>query len=204
MGEVAFAIHEHARELGPQMPGPQSRRRYGASPERVRREETVLAGLLQQDPERNAGILRILPAEAFVNPHRKEIYQVASAMYRAGKAVDELTLDWELAVQGVPLDARQSYGAVRDDHSYAMHLARLECGYQEPVIAAGELAAEYEQSRSAHPASSTRRAGPGARQASRARGDTPAGRVPGRPVLRLVQPPPEAGGPTGRGPQQAR
>jgi hypothetical protein len=122
MSEVAVAIHEHARELSPQMPGPQGRRRYGASPERVRREEAVLAGFLHQDPERNADILRILPAEAFVNPHRKEIYQVASAMYRAGKAVDEFTLDWELAGQGVPLDARQSYGATRDDQTYAMYL----------------------------------------------------------------------------------
>jgi hypothetical protein len=201
--KVAFAIHQHAREVSPQMPGPQGRRRYGASPDRVRREEAVLAGLLQQDPERNAGILRTLPAEAFTNPHRKEIYQVASAMYRAGKAVDELTLDWELAVQGVPLDARQSYGATRDDHTYAMYLARLDCGYQEPAVAAGELAAEYEEARVAHPAGSARPRAAGGRQAGRRRGDPSADTIPGRPVLRLVQPPPEAG-PSERGPQQGR
>jgi hypothetical protein len=201
---VAGAIHSRARELSPRMPGPSSGRRYGASPERVRREEAALAGLLHQDPERNADILRILPAEAFTNPHRKEIYQVASAMHLAGKAVDELTLDWELAARGVPLDARQSGGAVRDDQTYAMHLARLERGYEEPVTAAHELAAEYRQSRSGHPAGSARRGTPGARQTARARGDAAAVRILGRPVLRLVQPPPEAGGPTGRGPQQAR
>jgi hypothetical protein len=204
MRRVAGAIHSHARELSPRMPDPSSGRRYGASPERVRREEAVLAGLLHQDPERNADILRILPDGGFTNPHRKEIYQVLTAMHLAGKAVDELTLDWELATQGVPLDARQSGGAVRDDQTYAMRLARLEYGYEEPVTAARELSVEYGQSRSGHPAGSARRGTPGARQMVRARGDAPAERVPGRPVLRLVQSPPEAGGPTGRGPQQAR
>jgi hypothetical protein len=48
--EVASAIREHARELSPQAPGPSSGRRYGASPERVRREEAVLAGLCGQTP----------------------------------------------------------------------------------------------------------------------------------------------------------
>jgi hypothetical protein len=145
-----------------------------------------------------------LPAEAFTNPHRKEMYHVLTAMNLARRPVDELTLDWELASRGVPLDARQSYGAVRDDHTYAMHLARLDCGYQEPIVAAAELAAEYWQARAGHPAGSAARLkAVGGRQAGARRGDPSAGAIPGRPALRLVQPPPEAG-PSERGPQQAR
>ena len=204
MRRVASAIHAHASELSPRMPGPSASRRQGASRERVRREEAVLAGLLHQDPERNADILRILPAEAFTSAHRREIYQVLTAMHLAGKPVDELTLDWELATHGVPLDARQGHDAARDDQTYAMHLARRECSYEEPVIAAGELVDEYEQSRDRRPAGSARRWGPGARPTARTHGDAPATRTSGRPVLRLVQPPPEVGGPAERGPQQAR
>jgi hypothetical protein len=202
MREVAAAIHEHARDLSPQVPARSSGRRRGASPERVRREEVVLAGLLRQNPERNADIVRILPAEAFGNPHRQEIYQVARAMYLSGKPVDELTLDWELASRGVPLDARQSYVAARGEQTYAMHLARLEFSYQEPITAARELTAEYGQSRSGHPAGSALRPS-GARPAARTRDSAQEARPPGRPALRLVQPPPQAGPPE-HGPQQAR
>ena len=199
MREVAFAIHEHARELSPQAPGPSSGRRRGANPERVRREEAVLAGLLQQDPQRNLEILRMLSWEAFTNPHRREIYHVLTAMTLTGRPVDELTLDWELASRGIPIDARQSSSATRDE-TYAMYLARLDHDYQEPLTAAHELAAEYWQAPTENPAGSARLRAVGGRQAGRPRGDPSAGRVPGRPALRLVQPPPEAG-PSERGPQ---
>jgi len=155
---------------------------------------------VHQDPERNAGILRTLSAEAFTSPHRKEIYQIFSAMHLAGKAVDELTLDWQLAAQGVPLDAGPGGRAERDDQTYAMHLARLDYGYGEPAIAARELAAEHQR----YPARRTPHGEPGARQTATLRRDATAARVPGRPALRLVQPPPQAGGPAERGPQQAR
>jgi hypothetical protein len=158
---------------------------------------------LRPDPQRNSEILRILSAEAFTSPHRKEMYHVLTAMNLAGRPVDELTVDWELASRGVPLDARQSYRAVRDDHTYAMHLARLDYGYQEPIAAAAELAAEYRQAFAEHPAGSAGLKAVSGRQAGRRRADPSTGTIPGRPALRLVQPPPEAG-PSERGPQQAR
>ena len=201
---VAFAIREHAWDFGPYAPGPSSGPLHGASPGRVRREEAVLSGLLRHDPERNPGILRVLPAEAFANLHRREIYQVLTAMHQAGKAVDELTLDWELATQGLPLGGRKSGGAARDGLTYAMQLARLNGGHEEPATAARELAAEYERSRSEPPVGSGRRGKPDTGATTRSRGDAPAAKIPRRLGLRLVQPPPEAGGPTERGPQQAR
>ena len=79
---------------------PQVAAARGASAERVWCEEAVLAGLLRQDPQRNAEILRILPAEAFTNPHRKEMYHVLTAMNLAGRPVDELTVDWEARQPG--------------------------------------------------------------------------------------------------------
>jgi hypothetical protein len=200
--QVAFAISEHARVLGPPPAGPSSGPRQRGSLQRARREEAVLAGLLRQDPERNADILRALPAGAFANPHRREVYQVASAMYQAGKPVDELTLDWELASRGVPLDAGQSPGAARDGGTYAMRLARLEIGYQEPATAAEEMAAEYRQSRTGHSAGSARLRAVRT-PAPAVRPQAPAAGTP-RPVLRLVQPPPQPGGPGGPGPRQAR
>jgi hypothetical protein len=144
-----------------------------------------------------------LPAEAFTNPHRQQIYHVLTAMNLAGRPVDEVTADWELASRGVSLDARQSYGAARDGQTYAMYLARLDCGYQEPIVAAAELAAEYRQARAAHPAGSARLKAVGGRQPGRRREGQSAGGIAGRPALRLVQPPPEAG-PSERGTQQAR
>ncbi len=203
MREVAFAIHEHARDLSPASPGHSSGRRDSTTPERARREEAILAALLHPAPERDADILSTLPAEAFTSPHRQEIYSVVKAMHMTGKPVDELTLDWELATQGIPLDARQGWHPVNDDQTYATRLARRHHGYQEPLTTAAELAAEHAQSRSGHPAGSARLRTADGRQQARTPGNTPARPVPGRPALRLVQPPPEAG-PAGRGPQQAR
>jgi hypothetical protein len=203
MRRVADAIHGHARELSPQVPGPSRDRRDGVSPERTRREETVLAGLLQQAPQRNTHILRVLPAEAIAGPHRSQIYQVLSAMHQAGKPVDEVTLDWELASRGVPLDGRQSRIPGRDDQTYAMRLARLHPGYEAPATAAAELAAEYGRSWAARPAGSAPRGSPDVRPEASAGRRAPAPRIPGRPVLRLIKPPPQAG-PSERGPQQGR
>jgi hypothetical protein len=166
----------------------------------------VLAGLLRHDAAHSAGIAQVLPAQAFSSPHRQAVYQVLTVMHQAGKAVDALTVDWELASRGVPLDARPRPGAALDDLTYTMRLARLNQGQGESVATARELAVDYWRSRSARPAGNARHEGAGGQHPAQALGpgNAQARGIPGRRGLRLIQPPPQANGPARPDPQQAR
>jgi hypothetical protein len=184
LDRVAAAIEAHTlppHALPDAVPG----ERPGSpatSPGQARREETALAGLMRQPPELAREITRVLPAEAITDPHRRRVYRVLRSMVRAGRPVDELTLDWELATRDHPLHPPDGAGG-----THGQRLAGIRAGHDEALAAARELQGQHER------AIRPRLAGPGQATAP----ETPsAGPAPGpasssgrRPPLKLLKSP---------------
>jgi hypothetical protein len=196
VARVATTMRDHTDGVSPRLPHGTSPEQGGASTERARREELVLAGLLGQAPRRAAEILRIVTAAAFSDPYRREVFQIAAVMHQRGRAVDELTLDWELAMHGVPVAAGPGR---RAGDTYGKCLACIEVpGYTAPVDAAREVQALHEK---ACRPRVVRGGLPWTPGPQRAHGDDAAVAQRGRPRLRLIARPPEGDGPA-RGPEQ--
>jgi replicative DNA helicase len=96
--KLAHAMYIHARRFDPavEVPEAEGGEPVAAHEEHVHQEEQVLAGLLQHH-EFNTGVLDWLPAEAFAEGPRREIYQAIAAVARRGDPIDELTVEWQLA-----------------------------------------------------------------------------------------------------------
>jgi replicative DNA helicase len=101
-----------------------------ASPDR---EDALLTALLQRHPE-SRQVLTFLPTAAFADPYRQELFRAIRSLHVAGKPVDPLTADWELARRGIPL--------VGGGESYATTLARAEADGESPVKIATILLAQ--------------------------------------------------------------
>ncbi len=106
-------------------------------------EERVLASIIQGHPE-TRDLPTWLPAEAFTDPARQEIFAAIASLRARGEAVDELTTDWERAryqtiTPGVP----------RLDTSYAQRLARLPVRPTEVLTATSALLTRTDSSRNA-------------------------------------------------------
>jgi hypothetical protein len=95
--KLAHAMYVHARRFDPavEAPDPDSHQPV-ADEQQVRQEEEVLAGLLQHHSS-NTGVLEWLPAEAFTEGPRREIYAAITTLARHGDPIDELTVEWQLA-----------------------------------------------------------------------------------------------------------
>jgi replicative DNA helicase len=196
MADVATTMHAHVSALGrtPSSLGPVP---DSSRPEQARREEAVLAGFLLQPPGHARQILAILDDRDIGDPYRRAMIRALRDMHASGMAVDELTLDWELAQRGLPL-VRQPE-EVKGRETYAMRLARHGVDEGLPIQAARELAAErtLRSQQAQRPNHST-----GQRPERTMRRQPQAGRT-GHPSLRLIPRPPENGGPQ-HGPQQGR
>jgi replicative DNA helicase len=105
MSEVAQAIRGHAAAFDPDTitpaAGPPLSQRGGPAAE----EETILTALLQGRGNIEI-ILRSLPEEAFTDPLRRQLFRAIATLYTAGKAVDPLCADWELAQHPAPAQPR--------------------------------------------------------------------------------------------------
>jgi hypothetical protein len=196
MAKVATALQDHASRGRPQMREGMGPEQDSLSAERRWREELVLAGLLRPASQRAAAILRTVTATAFGDSYRRKVFQTASAMHQHGRPVDELTVDWELTMHGVPIaPGSRAWTA----ETYGKHLARIEVpSYDAPIDAAREVQALHDQ---AHGRPSIRSKVPGAPGPQRVRRDATASARQGQPRLRLIVRPPEGEGP-GRGPEQ--
>jgi replicative DNA helicase len=103
---LADAMSAHAREfdVGSSVEGAQPNvpKASGAVPagpaeqRRIRQEEDVLAGLIQHVWS-NGKVLTWLPPEAFAPGARREIYQAIRTLVFNREAVDDLTVQWQLA-----------------------------------------------------------------------------------------------------------
>jgi replicative DNA helicase len=195
IADVATAMRAHVSALGRTPPslGPTP---DASSPGQAQREEAVLAGLLQLPPERQHEILAILDDRHVGDPYRRAMIRAARDMHAAGMATDALTLDWELAQRGLPLVRQPEAG--NNGETYAMRLARSGMDDDRPVQAARELATGSHGPQSAE----RRNELTAQRGARKVRRQPQAGRID-QPSLRLVQRPPEIGGPQ-PGPQQGR
>ena len=96
--KLAHAMYVHAKRFDPaaEAPDQDDREQIAADEAQVHQEEEVLAGLLAHY-EFNTGVLNWLPAEAFTEGPRREIYQAIVAVARRDDPIDELTVEWQLA-----------------------------------------------------------------------------------------------------------
>lgn len=96
--KLAHAMYVHAKRFDPAVEGPDrdDREPIAADEDQAHQEEEVLAGLLAHH-EFNTGVLTWLPADAFTDGPRREIYQAIVAVARRGDPIDELTVEWQLA-----------------------------------------------------------------------------------------------------------
>jgi replicative DNA helicase len=115
MKDVAAAMHAHVSALG-RTPPSVDVVPADSSPEQVQREESVLAGLLTQPPDRRHQILSVLRDQDIRDPYRRAVLRAVRDMHAAGMAVDCLTLDWQMALSGQPLVPRQAED--RDGETY--------------------------------------------------------------------------------------
>jgi hypothetical protein len=141
---------------------------------RQHREDSLLTALLQRHPE-SRQVLAFLPVAAFADPYCQELFQAIRSLDAAGRPIDPLTVDWELARRGVPLDG--------GTESYATRLARADAGKESPIKAATVLLERLDR-RTTRAVSHLTGLFP---QPAQAR--VPAPRHPG-PHPRLIQPPP--------------
>ena len=182
LSQVAAVLIRHAAKFGPPqdqlttVARPRSDRPSASAPgpaaEQLRREEQVLSALLQEHSE-SGQVLSFLPVSAFTSEYRQEIFQAIRALDTAGKPVDELTVDWELAQRGItPADSTAAY---------VSRLAHADIGTDSPVKDAHALRVRLERR---------------TRSAVQSPGDTPSAVAftegNPRPQLQLVQPPPDA------------
>ena len=115
--KLAHAMWTHARTFDPgtEIPngrqpaaGPEEtpfrmrRRRHpvtateAAAEKQAHQEEEVLADLIQHYWQ-SSNVLDWLPAEAFTAGPRRDVYEAVAALGRAGRPIDELTVEWHLA-----------------------------------------------------------------------------------------------------------
>jgi replicative DNA helicase len=94
--KLAHAMYVHAKRFDPAIEVPDQPSPSPVEDEhQVHQEEEVLAGLLQH-PDFNNGVLTWLPAEAFAEGPRREIYQAVTALAQRDDPIDELTVEWQL------------------------------------------------------------------------------------------------------------
>ena len=176
-GRVARVIRAHS--ASPVYGMEPVRRHAGCSADQVRREELVLAALIRQWPEQALEIARILRPEAFADPFRRAVFVLLRAMRQAGRAIDELTLDWEMAAHGI-------LAGVERGETYGQRLARIQTGYQEAIMVAHELQDQHERASRPRITGPGMRGNPGGRRATVRKPAPQAGDQP-RPGLRLIQ-----------------
>jgi hypothetical protein len=133
----------------------------------------------------------VLVPAAFSDHYTRAVYATVTAMHADGRRVDALTLDWELARQGLPL--RLEHGG----QTIGTLLTRSVGVDEQPIQAARALQARYERAHVPRAPGDQRglvKLGPGPRGGILAPGS--------RAHLRLLPPPPghEPGSP-GYGPQ---
>jgi DnaB helicase-like protein len=207
LGRVAAAIRQHADDLGPTAGHAALSGELGVSGVRARREELVLAALLRLGRTAARALAERLPASVFSDPYRRVVFETIAAMRQAGRPVDALTVDWELARAGLPLYDRPDAGADGiGTETFAMRLARAEVTDEQAMTAVSALGGG--QSRGIGRRAAPDPAPPWGRGPQRGHGMP--GQVPsldgeGAKPSRAVQRPPgrRSDGPD-RGPQQAR
>lgn len=130
---IATAMRSHATQFDPDTT------RAAAEPpsevgEEVDDEEIVLAALIQQHPE-STQIVNVLPATAFADPLRREIFEVIRTLHVSGRPVDTLTVDWEVARSRAQRgDQPPDEGFVTDDEpSYVARLAETAVVIGTPI-----------------------------------------------------------------------
>lgn len=206
LDKVAAAIREHAAELGPRVVHAALPDEPGVAVARVRREELVLAALLKPGRTIAQAMAERLPAGTFHGSHRRAVFEVLMAMRTAGRPVDALTVDWELASAGLPLCEPGVGADGLAGATYAARLAVVRVDEGQAIKAVSGLQAEQATGDARQP---VRDAAPSQAHVQRrwrggVRQVPPRDPETTRP-LRLVQRPPgrNADGPD-RGPQQAR
>lgn len=153
LADVASAVRAHTGMLAPPDSGPARPRLPAAPVEHVRspratpadqREELVLAAVLQGHPQAGQ-ILSYLPAAAFTSPACQETFRAARRLSQSGRAVDELTVSWELAARSAVTAVLSPGSAPQPQVSdgYIGTLARTGIGAsQSPLHAARYLDAQ--------------------------------------------------------------
>jgi replicative DNA helicase len=128
--KLAHAMYIHAKRFDPAVEAPdQSSPSPVVDEHQVHQEEEVLAGLLQHH-EFNNGVLNWLPAEAFAEGPRREIYQAITAVAGRDDPIDELTVEWQLTgdrAMNQPTRGltREAVAAAGDDAGYVDVLAAI-------------------------------------------------------------------------------
>lgn len=145
LAEVARAVRRHTAVLAPAADGPAAGPRPGAAPAEPagsapatlagQREELVLSAVLQEHPQAGQ-ILSYLPAAAFTNPARQEIFRAARRLNQSGRPVDELTVSWELATRSAVTAVLSPDSASRPQvpHDYIATLADIGVGVGPPPL----------------------------------------------------------------------
>jgi hypothetical protein len=206
LDKVAAAIREHAAELGPSIVHAALPGESGIAAARVQREELVLAALLKPGRTLTKAMAEHLPAEAFQNAYQRAVFEVLMTMRTAGRPIDSLTADWELADAGLPLYEPGVGADGVTGETFAARLAAVKVIESQAIKAVSELRAEQAMGDGRQPV----RGAPSTQAHGQRRGRGGVWQVPPRDPettrpLRLVQRPPgrNADGPD-RGPQQAR
>lgn len=198
ISEVARAIRGHAAAFDPDTAtpaaGPPLCRGRGPAAE----EETILTALLRGTGNIEM-ILRSLSGEAFTDPLRRQLFRAITTLYTAGKAVDPLCADWELAQHPAPAQPQPEQQAAPGSRpGYTARLAAAEVGQVQVAWAASGMQDRLSNAAAGQrevPGAAARRALLPGRTADRP------GMVPGQPGPRLIQPPP---GPPGHGPDRTQ
>jgi hypothetical protein len=102
----------------------------------------VLAVMVQPGRTRAKAMAERLPAEVFRDPYRRAVFEVLAAMRTAGRAVDVLTVDWELARAGLPLYEAEAGADGVAGETFAARLARAQVTDERAVEAISGLQAE--------------------------------------------------------------
>lgn len=124
--QVAQALRRQAAGISPPQVHPIAVRHSGLSADQERLEEIVLAAVAGPWPHRSRQIAELLAPQAFRDYYRRAVYQMACEMHQADRHVDELTLDWQLAMVGLPLCYDPG------GESIGERLARSVTGDEEP------------------------------------------------------------------------
>jgi DnaB-like helicase N terminal domain len=208
LAEVARIIRGHTAMLAP-VPEAAAGSRPGQVPagsaapapatSAAQPEELVLAAVLQGHPQAGQ-ILWFLPAAAFSDPARQEIFRAARRLHQSGRPVDELTVSWELSTAAAVTAflAPGNTPMTQMSDGYIGKLASTDIsGGEPPLRIAHDLDAQLRRK--------TYRHHPAAGQPGASQADGP-GQLEAKPasaVVPLVQPAHPAGVRRG-GPEQKR
>jgi hypothetical protein len=186
MGSQA-SLRSHAERLGAGFAEPTGPHPLCRGSHQDRREERVLAAMLQGHPQAGQ-VLAFLPVAAMTDWYRQELLQAIRRLHAAGDPVDALTADWQVAAARARTGGQlvRAASAPEEAETYATRLARAErFPAGEPLVrAARDLQAGLEHR--------VRAPGRTAQPASHAR---PAFQAP------LLRPPPGLAGPSAGSPQ---